>query len=295
MDKVGDFIQRQNWLKLVEIILGAVADTIFNKAFPFSQKVRNFLHGTWLGHPFHPAITDLPVGAWTATTVFDSYELSTGDEKFASASDLTLELGLVGAVLAATSGLNDWNATGEKPRRVGALHALCNIGATACYFGSWWQRRYGCRRAGLTIGLTGYALTIAGAYLGGHLVYNERIGVNHAPGELPKKFTPLIKESKLRECVPQEAEVDGIPVVVVKRQCKIFVLAEKCSHLGGPLSKGDFDGTTITCPWHRSQFSIEDGSVVSGPATFSQPCLEVRARDGQVEARAPRGMVPNPY
>jgi nitrite reductase/ring-hydroxylating ferredoxin subunit/uncharacterized membrane protein len=295
MDKIGDFIDGQEWLEPVETALGAVADTTFNKLMPFSQKVRNFLHGTWLGHPLHPVITDVPIGAWTAAAVLDAYELSSGDETFAPGSDTAVSVGLLGAVGAAVTGLNDWNATSDKPKRVGALHALINLAATACYFSSWWQRRNGCRRAGLTSGLTGYALAFAGAYLGGHLVYNERIGVNHAPEQLPKKFVPVMPESELPENKLCKAEADGIPVVVVRRGDRISVMAEKCSHLGGPLAEGKFDGKTITCPWHGSTFAIAGGTIVNGPATYSQPCFEVRVRAGQIEARAPRGMVPNPY
>jgi nitrite reductase/ring-hydroxylating ferredoxin subunit len=134
-----------------------------------------------------------------------------------------------------------------------------------------------------------------GAYLGGHLVYNERIGVNHAPEELPDKFVPVMKESELPENKMCKADADGIPIFVVRRGGRIFALAEKCSHLGGPLAEGELDGETVTCPWHGSKFSIEDGSVLVGPATYAQPCFEVRVRDGQIEVRAPRGMVPNPY
>ncbi len=66
MDKLGDFISRQKWLKPVETALGTVADTLFFKDLPIGEKIRNFFHGTWFGHPLHPAITDVPLGAWTA-------------------------------------------------------------------------------------------------------------------------------------------------------------------------------------------------------------------------------------
>ncbi|MDQ3414924.1 MAG: Rieske 2Fe-2S domain-containing protein, partial [Verrucomicrobiota bacterium] len=295
MDKLGDFISRQKWLGPVESALGAVADTLFLKDIPFGEKVRNFFHGTWFGHPLHPVITDVPLGAWTAATALDVYELATGDDRLARGSDAAVGIGLIGAAGAALTGLNDWNYTYEKPRRVGAMHAVTNIAATACYLGSWWQLKYGCRRAGVTTGFAGFALSMVGAYLGGHLVYNERIGVNHAPEELPEKYVPLMKESELTENRMHKAEADGIPVLVVKRGGRIFVMAEKCSHLGGPLAEGKFDGETVTCPWHGSQFAIADGRILVGPATYAQPCFEVRVRDGQVEVRAPRGMVANPY
>ncbi|HEX3818126.1 MAG TPA: DUF2231 domain-containing protein [Chthoniobacterales bacterium] len=295
MDKLGDFINGQKWLAPVETTLGAIADTIFLKEMPAGETLRNFFHGVWFGHPLHPMLTDIPLGAWTAATVLDVYEISSGDESLTNASDFAVGLGLIGAVGAAFTGLNDWNYCYEKPRRVGALHAIINIAATSCFLGSWWQRRRGERRAGLTSSFVGYGLTLVGAFLGGHLVYNERIGVNHAPEELPNEYKPVIEESKLVENKMEKAEVDGIPVLVVKRGGRIFVMAEKCSHLGGPLSEGEFDGGAVTCPWHYSKFAIEDGRILVGPATYTQPCFKVRVRNGKVEAKAPAGMVANPY
>jgi nitrite reductase/ring-hydroxylating ferredoxin subunit/uncharacterized membrane protein len=295
MDKLGDLISRQKWLEPVETALGAVADLLFLKNLPVGEKVRNLFHGTWFGHPLHPAITDVPLGAWTAATALDIYELATDDHTLARGADVAVGVGLIGAAGAALTGLNDWNYTYEKPRRVGALHAITNLAATACYVGSWWQRRQGCRRAGLTTGFLGYGLSIVGAYLGGHLVYNERIGVNHAPEELPDKFVPVMQETELPENKMVKAKAEEIPIFLVRRGGRIFAMAEKCSHLGGPLSEGKFDGETVVCPWHYSKFSIEDGSILVGPATYAQPCFEVRVRNGQIEVRAPRGMVANPY
>ena len=42
MDKLGDFISRQKWLKPVETILGTVADTLFLKDAPFGRKGKKF-------------------------------------------------------------------------------------------------------------------------------------------------------------------------------------------------------------------------------------------------------------
>ena len=291
MDKVGDLIAKQSWLKPAEDALGAIAEGLLA---PLGRNVRNFLHGVWLGHPFHPVLTDIPVGAWTAAAALDTYELLTGDKRFASGSDVAVGIGLAGAVAASATGLADYSAVFEKPRRVATAHALFNIAATACYAVSLRQRRNGQRRAGLTTALTGYVLSFAGAYLGGHLVFNERIGVNHAPEELPWKWMPLMKESELPARKLCKAEVDGVPVVAFRADKRIVVMAEKCSHLGGPMSEGKFDGETLTCPWHFSQFDL-DGRVVNGPATYAQPCFQVRVQDGKVEVRRPQGMITNPY
>lgn len=41
----------------------------------------------------------------------------------------------------------------------------------------------------------------------------------------------------------------------------------KCTHRGGPLNEGKLDGSTVTCPWHGSQFNVCSGAVLRGPAT----------------------------
>src|SRR4051794_7185718 len=33
--------------------------------------LKDFLHGTWLGHPLHPVLVQVPVGAWTSAGVLD--------------------------------------------------------------------------------------------------------------------------------------------------------------------------------------------------------------------------------
>jgi nitrite reductase/ring-hydroxylating ferredoxin subunit len=40
----------------------------------------------------------------------------------------------------------------------------------------------------------------------------------------------------------------------------------KCTHRGGPLNEGKLDGSTVTCPWHGSQYNVCTGAVLRGPA-----------------------------
>jgi nitrite reductase/ring-hydroxylating ferredoxin subunit len=41
----------------------------------------------------------------------------------------------------------------------------------------------------------------------------------------------------------------------------------RCTHKQGPLSEGTLDGSTVTCPWHGSEFNVCTGAVLHGPAT----------------------------
>jgi nitrite reductase/ring-hydroxylating ferredoxin subunit len=57
----------------------------------------------------------------------------------------------------------------------------------------------------------------------------------------------------------------------------LYAVDAKCTHRGGPLEKGPVAGTTVTCPWHGSQFDLRTGGVVRGPATAPEKGYRVRA------------------
>jgi nitrite reductase/ring-hydroxylating ferredoxin subunit/uncharacterized membrane protein len=289
MRGISETITRQDWLEPVETGLQKAVSATFESAGEAGQKTQNFLHGTWIGHPLHVILTDIPLGAWSAAMVFDAIDAATDNDGFRSAADACIGFGLVGALGAAVTGLTDWHQIDPPARRVGLVHGLLNLAGTALFTASFFKRRAGSRAAGRALSSAGYLVAALSAQLGGDLVYDQRIGVDHAPAQgLPKDFTRVLAESELHDDVPMRAEHNGLPILLVKRGDHIFALAETCSHLGGPLSEGRLEGNTIQCPWHGSQFSLEDGSVVNGPAVHPQPCLEARILDGQIEVRSSR-------
>ena len=64
-----------------------------------------------------------------------------------------------------------------------------------------------------------------------------------------------IKTVKLGEKEILIANLDG----------KYYAIGNRCTHRGGELSKGTLEGTTITCPKHKSKFDVTTGKVISGP------------------------------
>jgi 3-phenylpropionate/trans-cinnamate dioxygenase ferredoxin component len=45
-----------------------------------------------------------------------------------------------------------------------------------------------------------------------------------------------------------------------------YAFGDTCTHRRCPLSKGELEGTTVTCPCHGSQFDVTTGAVLRGPA-----------------------------
>ena len=282
-------IERQEWMAPVEDALQRAVAAAFKAGGLAGRAVKNFLHGTWLGHPLHPVLTDVPIGAWTTALVFDTLDAgSTGwpwQQTARRRADDAIVVGIVGAVGAALAGLTDWQHTDGKARRTGLAHAALNTLALGLYTGSLVMRKRGARGAGRSLALAGLGVMGASAWLGGRLVYRERIGIDHAQREEPEGFARALREAELREGQPVRAEVNGLRVVLVRRAGRVYALGERCSHLGGPLAEGEVRDEAIVCPWHGSRFALEDGRVLDGPATMPQPCFETRVRDGFVEVR----------
>jgi nitrite reductase/ring-hydroxylating ferredoxin subunit/uncharacterized membrane protein len=259
----------------------------FKSAGPAGRELKNMLHGTWLGHPLHPALTDVPLGAWTAALALDAMESISGRRELGAGADAAIAVGLVGAAGAAVTGLTDWSETNGRARKVGLMHGLMNVGATVLYTTSLVLRRKNKRSAGMGLAMLGYAVSSASAYLGGHLVFGEQIGVNHAAAqEMPKQFVPILADAELREGEMKRVDAGGVPVLLARCEGTVCAVAHTCSHLGGPLSEGKLEGDVVQCPWHGSRFNVRDGSVVDGPATFPQPRFETRVREGQIEVRS---------
>lgn len=279
-----EVVRQQEWLEpIADRVQPAIAAALDG---PIGPKVANILHGTWLGHPLHVILTDVPLGCWTAAAVFDFLEAA-GSRRLGRGADGAIMLGLVGAAGTAVTGLADWSKIGGgEARRIGLAHGLLNTTATACYIASLWLRHNHARRAGRKFAFAGLFISAVAGYLGGHLVYKERLGVDHsADYPPPEDFVPVLAETELPENELKRVTANGMPVLLVRRGQRVYAIGETCAHLGGPLSEGKLEDTSVRCPWHGSCFSLEDGRVLEGPSVHAQPVLEVRIHSGQIEVR----------
>jgi uncharacterized membrane protein len=138
------------------------------------------------GHPIHPMLIPYPFALLTSAVAFDVGARLTGKRRWADTASQLVAAGLGTALVAAVPGIVDY--FGSIPRRpqtkrTATFHAISNLSALACFAAAEARRRSGSLpAAGLSLSLLGTALLSLGGWLGGELVYRERVGVEE-PGE----------------------------------------------------------------------------------------------------------------
>jgi nitrite reductase/ring-hydroxylating ferredoxin subunit/uncharacterized membrane protein len=249
--------------------------------------VKDLLSGTPLGHPLHPLLTDIPIGALTSATVLD---LVAG-ERGRHAADVLVALGLLSALPTAAAGAADWSDSYGPDQRLGSVHAIANVIGLGLYGWSLRARRRGDRRTGTALGLAGMSAMAAGGYIGGHLSHSRGVGVNNAFYQhAPEDWTAVLDETQLADGASARAVAGDATVLLYRSDGQVHAIGSRCSHAGGPLDEGDIDAAacTVTCPWHQSVFRLQDGGVVHGPASIPQAAYDARIQDGQIEIRLRR-------
>src|SRR3954447_5953963 len=165
--------------------LDRISDTpTFDKAIEPARKavlwalkpaaLKDFLHGTWLGHPLHPVLVQVPVGSWLSAGVLDAVP------PLRPAAAAMITTGVVAAVPAAMSGAADWSEQEPGVRRLGALRALLNTAALGLYVGSLVARGRGRGGLGRVLSYSGLGVATVSASIGGHMSYAQSSGASHA-------------------------------------------------------------------------------------------------------------------
>jgi nitrite reductase/ring-hydroxylating ferredoxin subunit/uncharacterized membrane protein len=231
-------------------------------------------------------LVSLPIGLWSTSLACDLLATARGSERLRHSADDMMLAGLVGALAAAVPGAIDYFAVippQSSAKKRGATHGLINLSLTALYGLNWLLRARSPRKWGRWLGtplsIAGFGGLLYSSWLGGTLVYRNQIGVDHR-GPNASKW----QESGPIEALPGEAvavgrleefekpgqmklvHLNGHRIVVARSGDRIVAFQDRCTHRGGPLSDGVLACDVVTCPWHGSQFSVETGKLVNGPA-----------------------------
>ncbi|WP_280249293.1 DUF2231 domain-containing protein [Nocardia abscessus] len=137
------------------------------------------------GHPFHPILVTVPIGAWVASLVFDLASRFADDPEFlVKGSVWLIAIGVLGALAAATIGFLDLLAipTGTPAFRTGLLHMTLNLLVTLAYaIGFVWRQgadtRVAVAAGPLALSVVALGTLAVSGYLGGKLAYHYGVRV----------------------------------------------------------------------------------------------------------------------
>jgi nitrite reductase/ring-hydroxylating ferredoxin subunit/uncharacterized membrane protein len=277
-DRLSDTFQQG-----IKVVIGS------NRKPP--RRFKTLLHGTWLGHPLHPAITDVPIAAWLLAVIFDIIWLAAPSTNAwaARGAEVAVIVGVLAALGAVATGMADWSDSYGAERTVGLYHGALNLLALVLYIVSAVLRLGVSTGESIPAAILGFVAIIAvivAAYLGGDMVFGKGTGVNHTAWEpAGEGYEAVQPVDDMPENALRRVTVAGVPVVLLKLGEHYYAIAATCSHAGGPLDEGELQGDIVQCPWHGSRFKMRDGKPVTGPATFHQPRYDVRIRNGMIELK----------
>jgi hypothetical protein len=150
----------------------ADAVAVVAKRLPVKPGVRRALRGSWLGHPLHPLMITVPIGAWLCSAVLD---LVPGNEH---AARKLVGIGLAAVPPTVLLGAVDYVGLERCQRRVEVAHALTNTAAVVLFAASYAVRKREAQGKGKLLGFAGVATLSTGGAFGGHLAHAQGAGVH---------------------------------------------------------------------------------------------------------------------
>lgn len=283
-------VRRQRWLEPISDVTQKAMGGMYTALGSFGAGLRNLAHGTWLlRHPLHPALTDIPIGAWTVGVVAD-YAAHFTRSIPESAGDIALIVGLLGALAAVLTGLTDFIDTFGLERRFAAAHGLVMTSVVAVDTVSLflrWFGGHGLHPLAVALSTLGWVVLLLGAWIGGHVVFGIAYPVNrNAMIESgPDEWTAAGPSESVPAGGMTMAQVAGMNVLLSRDGGRICAMSDVCTHVGAPLHEGTLQNGVVTCPWHGSRFRVRDGHCVGGPATMDLPSLQAREQNGVIEVK----------
>lgn len=271
--------------------------------------VKDLAEGKPFRVPLHAALVHFPLACFGIAVLLDlaSWLVSKTELHLASAAFWAIAGGLGSALLAAPFGFVDYTSIRDDhpAKKTATWHMVLNLLAVLLFalsLGLRYRKSEGEHTPGaaLLIGLGSFGLLMVSGYLGGHLVYNEGVGVGRHRRRSPlfqKTIIPRAAETGDWSSVCPSAEIlDGqilrveinsIVIALAKSDGSFFAVQEFCTHRFGPLSEGSIQDGKVVCPWHRSCFELKTGKVTAGPAKVDLKSYEVEERGGLVWIKIP--------
>jgi len=230
-------------------------------------------------HPIHPILVGFPIAFFSGTVITDALFLldASGNLDFA---DYLHIAGLISAIAAAVPGIIDYRFTvppESSAKKRAARHGLLNTTAFLLFVFALYLRIDGLYTWMFPIEVLALTIMAIAGWLGGTLVNRNLIGVDMRYADAGKwkeqyveNAEDLIELEGADDLKPNQMKlfhIAGKRIVLAKTEIGFTAFEDHCSHKGGSLAGGMLICGTVQCPWHGSQFDVDDGEVKAGPAT----------------------------
>jgi len=93
--------------------------------------------------------------------------------------------------------------------------------------------------------------------------------------------------SELGEGVPLSAEVDGVPVVVVRCGGDLYAVEDRCTHDGESFAGAQVESCELICPRHGAHFDLRTGDALTPPAYEPLRTYAAREQNGRILIEQP--------
>ncbi len=99
-------------------------------------------------------------------------------------------------------------------------------------------------------------------------------------------ITGITELAALPEGKPKPFFPKGLPLLLVRLGAEVFIVENRCAHMGCPLSGGTLKGYILQCPCHDWRFDIRDGKFLDAPE-IALKVYAAEINNGKVSVRLP--------
>ena len=251
-------------------------------------------------HPIHPFLVTFPVAFFTGAAVTDVIAFAGGWHSLHAVAYYMCWAGVAGGVLAAVPGVIDYIKTvppQSSAARRGAKHAIANTVVLLLFVSVIILRKTGFEWYILIPELVATATMYYSAWMGATLVSRNQIGIDHRYAEAGKWKELRVKDPVFPLLVAEKDElvVNQMKLLVLGRRRLVLartenryvVFDDRCTHRGGSLAGGVMMRCVVHCPWHGSQYDVNSGECVAGPAEVGIQVYHVTEQHGRVFLQQP--------
>jgi nitrite reductase/ring-hydroxylating ferredoxin subunit/uncharacterized membrane protein len=232
-------------------------------------------------HPLHPILVGFPIAFFAGTLFFDILALIQSDLYIERTAFYLNICGIATGLMAAVPGIIDYRYTvppDSSAKKRAVKHGIINTSVIILFVLAIILRKNQTENKLIIIGIEiiGTVLLAIAGWLGGTLVSRNQIGIDIRYAGAGKwkevyinsdeKRVPVATADELKANQMKLIHLNGKRIVVARGDDHYSAFEDRCSHRGGSLAAGALICNTVQCPWHGSQFNIQSGSVVSGPA-----------------------------